>query len=566
MPEVLDRPVNSPAGVVVPASTALAGKLAALRRRQTSVLVITGLARVAGAAVLLLGAGMLLDWWLDFPWSFRALVLGLDAALLGWWLVRYVLAPLVRQPDDDTFALMVEKGRPEFRSRLIASIQLTRPGAIPPQAASDLVRAMIGETEQMARPLDFTEVVSLDDLKKFGGWAATIVAAGLMLAVSGRDVSVDLFKRALLSHVEVPRKTRVTWLTQNVRVGRGDPVTLEAVARGIIPKAGRLFVRSSFMSEREYPMEKDKRDQTRFNRTLESVQSTFSYYVKLNDGESGRFEVTVVPRPIIAKLECEQIPPGYSKLPQVRRSLGDLSLLAGSRLRIVAPASKDLRSAGLKLVGLTNEMAMAVNPQKPRELSGEVGIPAKGLTGFSLFLTDTEGMESKDSAVYHIEIVPDKAPTVRILYPDRKEELATRDAILLVAFQAKDDFQVAKARIRYKAGEAEDAEIKAIELDLGTNALQEVRSRFEWRLAEFKPPLAQGSRIEFWIEVEDNNDVTGPGLSASDHQLIRIVSVDEKRADLLNRAGDYLGTIGDVTGDQERLNQNLGVLIMEKKR
>ena len=566
MPEVLDRPVNSPAGVVVPASAALAGKLAALRRRQISVLVITGLARVAGVVVLLLAGGMLLDWWLDFPWGLRAAVLGLEIGGLGWLLIRYVFTPLVRQPDDDTFALMVEKGRPEFRSRLIASIQLTRPGAIPAQAATDLVRAMVGETELMAGPLDFTEVVRLDDFKKFGGWAAGLLAVGLMLFVNGREVSVDLLKRVLLSHVEVPRKTRVTWLTQNTRIGRGDAVTLEAVARGIIPKAGRLLVRSSFMSEREYPMEKDKADPTRFTRTLESVQSTFSYYVKLNDGESGRFEVTVVPRPIIAKLECEQFPPAYSKLPQVHRSLGDLSLLAGSRLRIVAQASKDLRSASLKVVGLTNEMAMVVAPQQPRELTGELAIPAKGLTGFSLFLTDTEGMESKDSAVYHVEIVPDRAPTIRILYPDRKEELATRDAVLLVAFQAKDDFQVAKARLRYKAGEAEDAEIKAIELDLGTNALQEVRSRFEWHLAEFKPPLLQGSRIEFWVEVEDNNDVTGPGVTASDHQLLRIVSVDEKRADLLNRAGDYLGTIGDVTGDQERLNQNLGVLILEKKR
>lgn len=567
MPEVLDLPTRPRAEVVVAPSVALAGKLAALRRKQVTVSVTTGLARLAGATVLLLGLQMGLDWWWDFPWALRALLLVLDLSLLGALIYREVLRPIWQQPDDDTFALMVEKARPEFHSRLIASVQLTRPGAIPAGAASSLVEAMVKETETFSAPVDFAGVVKLEALKKYGGWAAGLLVAGLMLFVSGREVSVDLLKRALLARLEVPRKTRVIALTKNLRVGRGDPATIEALARGLIPQAGRLLVRSSFMNEREYPMEKDKGDstQTKFTRTLESVQSTFSYSVQLNDGHSDRYEVTVVPRPIIARMECEQFPPPYSGLPTAKRSLGDLALLAGSRLRIVAQASKDLRAATLKLVGLTNDTPMTVRPESPRELSGEITIPARGLTGFSISMLDTEGMESKDSAVYHLEIIPDKAPTVRITYPDRKEELVTRDATLLLAFHARDDFRVAKARIRYKQSEADDAEVKTVELDMGTNAVQEVRRRFEWRLVDFNPPLLQGSRMEFWLEVEDNNDVTGPGVGSSDHQLVRVVSVDEKRADLLNRAGDYLGTIGDVTGDQERLNQNLGTLILEKR-
>ena len=36
------------------------------------------------------------------------------------------------------------------------------------------------------------------------------------------------------------------------------------------------------------------------------------------------------------------------------------------------------------------------------------------------------------------------------------------------------------------------------------------------------------------------------------------------RADPLNRAGDYLGSINDVATDQEKLNKNLAILIREK--
>ena len=66
------------------------------------------------------------------------------------------------------------------------------------------------------------------------------------------------------------------------------------------------------------------------------------------------------------------------------------------------------------------------------------------------------------------------------------------------------------------------------------------------------------------MEVEDNNNVTGPGIGRTDHQLAKVVSEAEKRADLLNRAGDYLGTISDVASDQEKANRNLGTLIRQK--
>ena len=103
-----------------------------------------------------------------------------------------------------------------------------------------------------------------------------------------------------------------------------------------------------------------------------------------------------------------------------------------------------------------------------------------------------------------------------------------------------------------------------MELDLEGQAPQRVRRRHEWRIGAFAPPLAEGSSIEYWIEIEDNNNATGPGIGSSDHQLAKVVSESEKRADLLNRAGDYLGSINDVASDQEKLNKNLGVIIREK--
>jgi hypothetical protein len=379
----------------------------------------------------------------------------------------------------------------------------------------------------------------------------------------GGGVSRDLLKRAFLSSTLVPRHTRVAVLTGDTRIGIGDTIRIEALAQGVVPRAGKLTVKTSGKRTLEYPMDRDK--DGKFTRALENVQQNFDYTVRLNDGISQTHRVTVVPRPTTASILCEQTFPAYVGLPRTKRALGDLTLLAGSKLSLVVTATRDLKSAHVHLTGLSNNVPMQIDAQNPRELRGEFPIPAKGLTGFSIEMLDTDGMASRDSAVYRIDVIPDRAPKVKIVYPDRREELVTRQAVQPIGFEASDDFRIALARLRYRIGESEDAEIKTIELDLGTNAVKELKNRYEWNIRDFQPPLAEGTRLEFWIEMQDNNDVTGPGLGTTEHQLLRVVSESDKRADLLNRAGDFLGTISDVTGDQEKLNFTLGTLIYERK-
>lgn len=544
-------------------SELLAEKIAAVRRKQVSVAAGTGVGMVVGAFIILLAAVMLLDWWLDFPLWVRVLGMFLflgAPAVLAW---RYVLTPIRRQPDDDTVALRIEKAHPQFRSRLISSIQFPRPGAVPPGAATSLARMTIAETEAVARPVDFTQVISTKELSKVLMWSCAVLALGVFSFMYGGAVSRDLLKRAFLSSTLVPRHTRVEVLTGDTRIGRGDTIRIEALARGVVPRSGKLIVKTSGKRTQEYPLDKDK--DGKFVRALENVQQEFTYTVRLNDGVSQAHSVKVVPRPSIASIHCEQTFPAYTRLPNTKRSLGDLTLLAGSKLSLTATATHDIKRAVIRLAGLSNDVPMQIDAQNPRELRGEFAIPPKGLSGFSIEMLDSNGMESRDAAVYRIDVVPDRAPKVRVVYPDRREELVTRQAIQPIGFEASDDFRIALARLRYRVGESEDAEIKTIDLEVGTNVVKEMKNRYEWSIRDFQPALPEGTRIEFWLEMQDNNDVTGPGTGVTEHQLLRVVSENEKRADLLNRAGDFLGTITDVTGDQEKLNFTLGTLIYERK-
>ena len=539
-------------------------KLVALRRKHVQVAVLTGLGLALAVGVEILALVMFLDWWLEIPWGLRLVLLLGQVLLQGYILVRQVLRPLLRQPDEDTLALMVEKARPEFRSRLISTVQLTRPGAVTAGTALPLVDSLVAETEALSQPQDFRAIVPMERLQKIAMLALSVVMLALAGMAYGRGTGWDLLQRAFLSNIPVPRKTQVVILAGDKTIGQGDSVRLEAYAKGIIPDNGTLEIKYRNRRTQVLPLEQNQDNPIHFGRTLDNVQASFTYVIRLNDGTSARHDVRAIPRPIVKDIQCVQDFPAYTSLPPTARPVGDLVLLAGSRLQLDVTATKEIQSAKVRLVGPDTRVPLNIDPAEPQRLTGSFQIPKEGLNGFSIEMLDTEGMSSKDAAVYRVEILPDKPPKVDITHPERKEELVTRLATLLIGMRVRDDFQIRHVRLHYKVDSVEENLEKSFPLELGETVVQDMQRAFPWNLSTFNPPLAEGSLIEFWIEAEDGNDTTGPGIGSSAHQLARVVTRDEKLADILNRASDYLSGLEDVAEDQARANRNLGEFILRK--
>ena len=197
-------------------------------------------------------------------------------------------------------------------------------------------------------------------------------------------------------------------------------------------------------------------------------------------------------------------------------------------------------------------------------LAGEIEIPAGDITGLTLHLVDEDGVESRGAAIYPIEILRDEVPTIQITWPERREELLTRDATMLLAFTARDDYGVAKVRLNYAVDWVEGAPHQSIELDLGGGLPKEIARQFHWRIGQITPHVEEGRVIDYWFEVLDANDVTGPGVGKTEHMQARVVSEAEKRADLANRLSDAMEGLNGVKHGQEDVNQHLGEIIFEK--
>jgi hypothetical protein len=546
----------------VPPSALLAGKLAAVRSKKVGVETGSGVAMLLGGLVLALGIGMAADWFLDLPWAVRLLLFLGYLAAAGHVIWHRILIPFLRQPDDDDIALLVERGNSPFGTRLIAALQLTRPGALQSGEAPALVRALVSETERLAEPVDFTAVICTRQLRRLVGWAVVIIGVGGVVFWNGEEVSRDLLSRAFLSReVEVPRKTRIGQTSGDLRIARGDNVNLFALAKGVVPERAKLVLKFTSGRTQEFLLDGSQTNRAHFAQAMENVQDTFDYTFHIGDGKSRSARVEAIERPGIAKLDATQIYPEYTGLGTVRRSLGDLTLLVGSKLNLTLTPTKEVAKGAVLVTSSTNAapitLPLLVNPKNAREVQVSIPITSEALTGFSIHLEDKYGFRSKDDAVYRLEVLPDRAPVVRITYPERKEDLITQRATVLIGFEAVDDFAVKQLFLRYTVDGGEE---KGIELTLETPS-RALRRRYDWKVGALNPKPPEGATLEYWIEARDNNNVTGPGIGTSEHFTAKVVSDAEKRADLLNRVGDSIGAIGEAANDQEKLNQRLGDII-----
>ena len=528
-------------------------RIATVRARRRVIRATTGIASAIALLVAGFTAEAALDDLVDLPWVARAFLFLCIVGGAGWLFRGDCILPFRKRRDDDSIALMIEHAMPVFQSRFIASIQLARRANMENPHA--LVRALVAETAATAAKLNFKYVIKTRRMMRAVMAAAAAIAVATGLIWLAGPAAWLLLERAMLSTAHLPHKTRITSITGDKKIGIGEDFKLEVTTAGVIPKSGEATVTTSGGIVHQFALEGVPGHPGSFSALIHSQQDSFAYTVKLNDDTSKTYHVSVLLRPAVADVACEQDYPPYTGLLPVKRPTGDLTLLAGSTLKITARASIPVAKAYLHLTGLDRDVPLAIDPAKKTSLSGEIQIPAKGLSGFSIHLVSTEGAESAETATYRIDIVQDQPPIVRIVYPLNREELATSKAKLLVAFEARDDFGVARVELHYTIDQGLE---KVVPFELGGGAGKVVTRRYTWELEKLQPPIEVGNVIEFWITVADTNNVTGPGIGASEHYQTKIVTEDEKRLDLANRLQDTINGVREVTGSEEELNKTLG--------
>jgi len=150
-----------------------------------------------------------------------------------------------------------------------------------------------------------------------------------------------------------------------------------------------------------------------------------------------------------------------------------------------------------------------------------------------------------------IAIEADAFPEVRISAPAQEVELDAR-AVVHVEWNASDDVGLSELALVVKPPEAEERRKVLRTFD----GVRQESGVADLDLAPYR--LAEGEKLLYWLEVKDNDTVSGPKRSASSTHLVKVYSESEHQRAALEKARALWEELVRLLGDRLRLFEREG--------
>lgn len=560
------------ASTKIPAS--FTQRLRELRQQLLGWTAVRGVARWLTLILGILLVDMIVDRMFSMDWAQRAILLvAMVAVAIGFFVWR-VIRPLFMLPSDRALIYEIESKHPQLRESLLTATQFgTLPDGSdsktgPVGASSALVNASIEQGFNESAKLDFGSV--LNDGKRTSYLIrvvlALLVLIGLAIGVTTTSFLSTWFNRnILLGDAQWPRQTYLQ--IAGVEDGRLN-VPRGADHRQIVEITEDSRVADVLVSleiengdnRMVQPMKLTGRKNGREHAfVFHNVSAPFRFRASGGDDVTAWVDVDLVEPPALIDLQLTATLPAYTAAPpQLLVGSGPHSVLVGSSLDVAIETNKELSSAvlnhdlgQLELKPIDEaKMKFAATLRSPdvvgteeSDTSADSTDAGSALRGgeYQFVLTDTSGLANVRKSKFGLTIKQDKPPVVRASLLGISG-LVVPNAMLPTSFEAVDEYGLRSLQFssQWKTPDMTDADAP-VSRDIGftTTQLPEsaplVRKIDEVEVLDLKPlGLTPGASFRFVVEAQDFHP-SGEGIGRSSELLLRIVSPEELRADLLRR-------------------------------
>lgn len=548
----------------------IAKSLGKLRRQINLWFLVEGLSRFAACVLLMFLLDVYVDWQFNLDRAQRISMLVLVAIPILWVSYRYLFQPWLARLSDDALCLEVEKRNKQLGESLINAIQLSRAtGTEIKHASSKMVNAAILQGVESANQIEFTKIVDRRRLR----WNALLLAV-CSLGIAGGAISVWVtselqtwFKRNILlqddnwanhqrfefeglenGELAVPHGSSWPFVVRMLDEVEPMPYSMEIDVR----QSGGTRVESPERSERE----------RQFKLTLKQLTAPFELRARSGRSHTDWHRVRTIHPPAVTTLELEITPPAYSGLSKKRLPAGEgpYYVLKGSQLAISGRADKPIAAATLLVGSVQDAMTMSGEDAFEKQL----GPDKVTASTYRIELEDHERiwnpstrtfapLRSRDNLEFTLKNSPDLIPTVNASLEGVGGMVLPR-ARIPYRCAIEDDFGIRSTRMKLEwRSEAEDSknETRTSDIAIAQTSPLEKKLSFQDSVDLSLLGLEPGSGFSFEIEAEDNDDVSGPKIGKSTKFLLRVVSENELRDNLLRREKELRQEFESVLKRQE---------------
>jgi hypothetical protein len=455
---------SPPIAVAAPIRALLDG----LRRKIRAYVWIQGIALAVAWLALSFWITLALDWMIEPPPAFRALLLVAVAAVLLWLIYRYILSRAFVPLRDTSMAVLVERRYGEFQDSLLTSVEL----AEKPGHAAAFNRDMLSRTTDEA--LAHMPRVRVDELLQNTGLMRAAFAAIVLslsvgaFALAAPDAFKTWVKRVLLMSEDLwPRKTRLSidgFSDKSVKVARGGDFRVVARAdRGHeIPEVVQIRYRSEDGNPGRENMNQESigpGDASQpYSFEFKGLLSSVTFDIVGGDDRLRDYTIEVVDNPTVANMTLACVYPDYMRRsPRNLPVTGLMQIPMGTQVTIRASANKPLAMAKVERVAEQGfEPVMTITQfsgDERREFSFELP-PLVEDQRLQFRLYDNDGIIGRNPVRLDLTAVADDAPKVGLALAGIGTAITTQ-ARLPVAGEVADDYGIERIWFEYAVDQSE---------------------------------------------------------------------------------------------------------------
>ena len=227
---------------------------------------------------------------------------------------------------------------------------------------------------------------------------------------------------------------------------------------------------------------------------------------------------------------------------KVPGSDGAIQAPRGTEVRLSARSDRPVKGARIAIEGANPEQrrTVAMQVKDQRDLAGSFVVEEPGSYRFQF--TDGDKVLVAGPPI-PVTVEVDAFPEVAITAPAGEVEVAA-DARVHVEWSASDDFGLGDLTLVLKppAGEEERRPLRSLA------PARRDSGALELDLAPLR--LAEGEKLLYWLEVRDNDTVSGPKRAASATRVVKIYSEAEHHQRLLAEARRHWEEMVRLLGDR----------------